>query len=452
VLLGEVKQPSTPGRERFDEMLASLAGNFVCLLADGSDLRFYLDACGSLCAFYAAEQQCVTSNIFLVPDAQSDRDNRRYAGRFDIPASSCMFPVGMTPRSDVERLLPNHYLDLTSWKAVRHWPRAPLAETTDVRRTVAEIGDLVARNISAVARAVPIQMSLTAGRDSRMLLACARPWAEQASYFTLPHPDRTGRLDVHVAQRLAKTFGLRHRVLPFLESSEADGARWLYRTSMSVGERRGFEGMRTFTQLDPKRAYLPGVVAELARGYYWKLVHDLPDPDDRDCLSKALLKSMDAPIDRHTLGRLTAWMSGVPASSPWGLLDVFYLEQRLGCWAGVLYYPYADRFRFVSWPLNSRRLVALMLSLPSEYKAAARLNDDVIRSRWPELAELPYNKGKLRFHLVDAMVHPVEQAARLRLLRALANPLWAARRIRTLWAERKMRSKARRKLRATFHY
>ena len=125
-----------------------------------------------------------------------------------------------------------------------------------------------------------------------------------------------------------------------------------------MGEKNGFEGARTLMQLDPGRAWLPGLVAELARGYYWKLVHDLPDPDDRDDLSKALLKSMNAPIDPHTLGRIAAWMSGVPASSPWSLLDFFYLEQRLGCWAGVICYPYADMVRFVLWPLNSRRLVA----------------------------------------------------------------------------------------------
>jgi hypothetical protein len=111
-----------------------------------------------------------------------------------------------------------------------------------------------------------------------------------------------------------------------------------------------------------------------------------------------------------------------------------------------------DMIRFESWPLNSRRLTALMLSLPYEYKLAARLSDDVIHSRWPELAELPYNKGKLHFCLVDALAHPVEEAARLRLLRALANPLWVARKMRTLWAVRKIRSKARRKPRATFGY
>jgi hypothetical protein len=446
VLLGEVKRASTPGREGFDEMLALLAGNYVCLLAAGRDIRFYLDACGSLSAFYAAEQQCITSNIFLIPGGQSDRD-RKYAGRFDIPGSNCMFPVGMTPRMDVERLLPNHYLDLTSWKAVRHWPKAPLAETTDVRQTVAEIGDLVARNISAVARAVPIQMSLTAGRDSRMLLACARPWASQASFFTSEVRDRNGRLDVHVAQRLAETLGLRHRVLPFLESSAADATRWLYRTSMSVGERRGFEAYRTDTQMDPGRAHLPGLVAELGRGFYWSLVDGLPDPDDRDCLSKALLKLMNAPVDRHTVERMTTWMSGLPASSPWDVLDFFYLEQRLGCWAGAWGYAHADMVRFESWPLNSRRLTALMLSLPYEYKAAARLNDDVIRSRWPELVDIPYNKGNVYFHLVHAMAHPVEEAAQLRLLRALANPIVAARKMRRRWW--RMRSKARRNPRAT---
>jgi hypothetical protein len=443
VLFGKVEPPSTPGREGFDQMLALLAGNYVCLLAAGSDTRFYLDACGSRSAYYAAEQQCITSSIFLIPDAEGHRDNRRYAASFDNPTSNWMLPVGMTPRMDVERLLPNHYLDLASWKAFRHWPKTSLSETTDVAQTVAEIGNLVAGNISAVARAVPIQMSLTAGRDSRMLLACARPWASQTSFFTSALPDRTGRLDVHVAQRLAKTFGLSHRVLPFLESSEADAAKWLYRTSMSVGEKRGLEAFRTEMQMESGRAYLPGMGGELARGFYWDLVDGLPDPDDPDCLAKALLTCMNAPIDRHTLARMTTWMSGLPASRAWDLLDFFYLEQRLGCWAGAWGYAYADVVRFESWPVNSRRLTALILSLPYEYRAVGRLHDEVIRSRWPELLDFSYNKGNVYFDVVHAVAHPLEEAARLRLLRALANPLTAARKMRTQW--QRMRSKARRK-------
>jgi hypothetical protein len=156
---------------------------------------------------------------------------------------------------------------------------------------------------------------------------------------------------------------------------------------------------------------------------------------------------MNAPVDRHTVERMTTWMSGLPASSPWDVLDFFYLEQRLGCWAGAWGYAHADMVRFESWPLNSRRLTALMLSLPYEYKAAARLNDDVIRSRWPELVDIPYNKGNVYFHLVHAMAHPVEEAAQLRLLRALANPIVAARKMRRRWW--RMRSKARRNPRAT---
>jgi hypothetical protein len=427
-LLGEVR-PSAAKQDRFDQLLALLSGNFVCLIAEGRDARFYLDACGSLSAFYCPDQRCVSSNIFLIPDDKTASCNRRYEGRFGIPATNCMFPVGMTPRMDVERLLPNHYLDLTNWKPVRHWPKVALTETADLQQTVAEIGELTARNISAVASSVPIHMSLTAGRDSRMLLACARPWAREASFFTSALPDRTGRLDVHVAKRLAKKLGLRHRVLPFAAPGKSDADKWLYRTSVSVGERRGFQEMRTLMQLEPDRAYLPGLVAELARGYYWHVALDLPDRDDRKCLSKALLQSMNAPVDPYTVARITQWISGLPDVDLWTLLDLFYLEQRLGCWGGVISYAYADMVRFESWPLNSRRLVALMLSLPVEYKAAARLNDDVIRIRWPELANVPYNKGDLAFRFIDPIAHPFEEAARLRLLYALAHPLWAARKI-----------------------
>ncbi len=427
-LLGEVRT-SAANLAGCDELLALLSGNFVCLIAEGRDARFYLDACGSLSAFYCPDQRCVSSNIFLIPDDKNASRNRRYEGRFGIPATNCMFPVGMTPRMDVERLLPNHYLDLMNWKPVRHWPKAPLRVAADLQQTVAEIGELTARNISAIASSVPIQMSLTAGRDSRMLLACARPWAREASFFTSALPDRTARLDVHVAKRLAKKRGLNHRVLPFAASCKSDEDKWLYRTSVSVGERRGFQEMRTLMQLEPDRAYLPGLVAELARGYYWYLALDLPNPHDRECLSKALLKSMNAPVDQYTMARIAHWISGLPDVDLWTLLDLFYLEQRLGCWGGVVSYAYADMVRFESWPLNSRRLVALMLSLPLEYKAAGRLNDDVIRDRWPELADIPYNKGDFTFRFIDSIAHPFEEAARLRLLYALSHPLWAARKI-----------------------
>lgn len=415
VLLGNVNRPSMDEPDGLDGMLGSLAGNFVCLVASGADVRLYLDACGSLSALYSEERRCISSNIFLIPEPNSSRDNRKYADRFDIPASDCMFPVGMTPRTDIERLLPNHYLDLKKWKAVRYWPNGQVTDTTNVEETVRQIGDLVARNISAVAQVVPVQMSLTAGRDSRMLLACARHWAGEASFFTYALPDRTGKLDVHLAERLAERLHLRHKVLPFVASGQSDGEKWLYRTGASVGERRGFEAMRTTMQLDSRRAYLPGLVAELARGYYWHLARHIPSLDDRDGVSRVLLRAINAPIDEQTTARLSTWVAGLPAVDILGLLDFFYLEQRLGCWAGIVSYAYADMVRFESWPLNSRRLVRLMLSLPRSYRAAARVNDDIIRMRWPELAQFPYNKGDLPFRVVDALAYyPVEVAWKVR--------------------------------------
>lgn len=441
VLLGDVALPAPAGFQDIERMLASLAGNFVCLAASaGGEARFYVDACGSLAAFYTADQQCISSSIFLIPKPQG---GARYVEGFDIPGSNCMFPVGMTPRTDVERLLPSHYLDLTQWRAVRHWPAVPAAEQRDPAKAVDAIGDLVARNIAAIGSEVPVQMSLTAGRDSRMLLACARPLARDIACFTAALPDRNGRLDVHVAERLARKFELRHKTLPFLGFGERESAMWLYRTSVSVGEKRGYEAMRTFMQLDPGRAYLPGLVAELARGFYWSGLEDLPEPKSRERLCEPLLKSMHAPITEETLGRMSGWLSGVPATDLRTVLDFYYLEQRLGCWAGVFGYAYADIVRFESWPLNSRRIVELMLSLPLEYRAAGRLNEDIIRRRWPALAQLPFNKGDLRFKLLDPLAHPAEEAARLRLAHALAHPLWAA---------RKIQRKVRRKLSPTVGY
>jgi len=63
---------------------------------------------------------------------------------------------------------------------------------------------------SAVAAIEPVRCALTAGRDSRLLLALLRDREVVADYYTIGRP---GEVDVAYAQGLAASFGLPHRLL-----------------------------------------------------------------------------------------------------------------------------------------------------------------------------------------------------------------------------------------------
>jgi hypothetical protein len=85
------------------------------------------------------------------------------------------------------------------------------------------------------------------------------------------------------------------------------------------------------------------------------------------------------------------WLSELPTANLLEKLDLFYLEQRLGCWAGPsMYGPVGSRF--LAYVFNSRQIYKKMLSLPADYRREGRLSKDLIRLKWPELLEFPFNE------------------------------------------------------------
>jgi hypothetical protein len=73
------------------------------------------------------------------------------------------------------------------------------------------------------------------------------------------------------------------------------------------------------------------------------------------------------------------------------VLDLLYVEQQLGCWAGPQQYGGQAPVKSAP-PFCDRRLFDLMLSLPCEYRFAQRLAPDLIAKLWPELLMIPFNQ------------------------------------------------------------
>ena len=255
-----LRWPSAPVDDaEVEEMLYATGGRYLCILIAGPAPRVYLDPCGSLAAVFSPRHGIVASSTALVPYSRGCEDDRPMIEILGIPDTSKWFPFGMTSRRFVHRLLPNHYLDLESWAAVRHWPTAEILPDDDVASAVAVIASIAKRHIAAVAERFPLHIGLTAGYDSRMLLACARDHLEDTVFFTLGLGDAKARSDCHYGSRIAREFGLTHRIIGFREPDPGDMTRWLYRTGCCVGEVRGLRAVTLCLRLDPWRAELPGL-------------------------------------------------------------------------------------------------------------------------------------------------------------------------------------------------
>ena len=157
----------------------------------------------------------------------------------------------------MERLVANHYLDLKHWEPVRTWPPAqPVIATPDhVPALIDCVADRIATTLSLVASASPIVMNLTAGRDSRMVLACARTIADRLFLGTARLPGKAAAIDCNIASMLARRHRLNHVIREWLDPSPEDLSEWLYRTGYCVagGTWRTVRTTREFAMLTPLR-------------------------------------------------------------------------------------------------------------------------------------------------------------------------------------------------------
>jgi hypothetical protein len=357
----------------------------------------YLDPIGSLGLVFAPELQRAAPTSAWVPEAPLDEP---LVAALDIPAQDRnWYPLDLTPRVGVHRLIPNHMLDLSTWTQRRHWPAARLPDSGPAE-AVRVIGDLTERSMRAYADTQPM-MGLTAGRDSRTLLACARPVAGQIEFVTREWPDPQVKIDVEVATRLARKFSLKHAVLSDVPALQTHLDEWQALVDRTVAGQtwRNVSGART----SATRLSLKGFVGEVARAFWWRKA----DTDETWITPLELLARTKLPAAAQPVNAVDRWMSSIPDVGMHQLLDLFYLEARLGSWAAAAAAGHACGAIPVV-PMNHRAIVAQMLGLPPEYKRSHRLAEDVIRDRWPELLRWPFNQPVG----LEALVRRVQRVAR----------------------------------------
>lgn len=376
-----------------EQFVYSFGGRFLVALVGVLHPRLYLDPCGLLSAVYCARQEVVASTPYLIPYDDQTQDRADLAREMGIPYKNAMYPLGLTPRCNIERLLPNHYLDFSNWKSVRHWPKGRLQSRASVDEAVAKIAAITKRNIAAVALKIPTYLRLTAGQDSRMLLACARDVVDRLEMLTIPLPDDSAFIDVSIARKIARRLHLRHFVPHWRKPKQEDLDEYMFRVGYSVGELRGWQSATTSKQADPAYAHLFGNVGEVARAYYSRSGDTegsriTPERLHSYCGASA----RGGPSTALTLAPLQHWLETVPAADAIQLLDLFYIEQRLGCWGGILPYAESGDPGFITFPMCHREVIERMLTLPTQYRRSGALMRDVINREWPELLAWPFNE------------------------------------------------------------
>jgi hypothetical protein len=376
------------GAAAFERSLYSLGGRFAAIYGLPGTPRVYLDPCGSLAVVFCPDESIVASNSMLVPYSEKTMENQELIEAIGGEKNGWYF--GLTPRRGIERLLPNHVLDLSTWQTARHWPGAEdLAVTKDTASAVSEIATLLERHIIAALRARPAYMALTAGRHTRMLLACARQHVHRLTFFTTQIHDAHGRFDLKIAEQIARRFELAHVSLKWQEPTQRDLDEWRYRTGGCVVVGRPAEAIPTLRQLDPTYGILTGMAGSVGEAELWRKT----DLNGREASWRDdVLDRFGCPPVPAVYEHAEHWFRNLPTRNVLEVLGLRGLEQHLACWVAPQEYGF-PRDAFVLSPYCHRRIVQLKLTLPAGYRWRDRLPDDLLKQRWPELLEFSFDKA-----------------------------------------------------------
>lgn len=391
-----------------EKQVYRFAGTFLFILNALGKQRIYLDANGTKSLLYNPVERVAAATTSLLLSSED------YQGRFlaDLYYASGVdgdgwFTAGLTAHRGIRRLLCNHYLDLDSWKPVRHWPNGPLTESADPGAELATIAEQVKRAIRALTNRWHVSIALTAGNETRLLLSCCRDLLRKVTFVTVAAPGIP--LEVVRAKQLASRFGLNHEILPYVKANRSQAELWERRTSHCISG--------TNKTMHPSVAplnggiFVGGLGGEIGRGFLW-----LGSKRSDEIGVVEIVDRLKLPRHPDILAAVKEWLHPLHHYDALVKLDLAYMELRMSCWGFADSYALPKQLEI--HPLVSRRIYCAMLALPADMRRNNGMTWSCIKREWPELLTLPINRyGDLRDRV--APIH-----------RAIANPRRAMRKIR----------------------
>jgi len=363
----------------FENWLYDTIGSYVALVNLEGGARLYLDPCGSLPAVYASDAKTIAANPDLINDMPYDEALKKHAAIGDF-----FFPFGLTPKPNVSRLLPNHYLCLDNFTTCRHETIYSPTQTGSENESIEIIADHLAHNIDLTNRRYDCVLPLTAGRDSRTLLACSGAHKKSMSYFTSMIDD-AARWDARVAHKIADTYSLNHANLEYDPPNEQERSLWLASTGYCVGGRASYN-FKTIAVATKGKAVLMGLSGEAGRAYYGAGVQH-----DTKIDGNFLLKKLGFQQHKFLLPSAVKWLEGLSGLNAQQIMDLFYIEIRLGCWAGPQMVAMGPALTRVL-PYNHRAIFKEVQKIPYQKRKQEWIPDSIVRLKAPELCRIAYKK------------------------------------------------------------
>ena len=274
-----------------------------------------------------------------------------------------------------------------SWSVQRHWPSAPITASASPEQTVAEmIADIRSQLAILIEGERRVALTLTAGRDTRILLACARPFLDKLTFATVVGED-SHTTDTVMARAIAAEYGLNYVELPRAKTDQSGHDIYMRRGGHCVGDANSWY-FPSIAPIAKDHVLVGGAGGEIGRAFFWRA----SDTDATELNASAMIGRMGMQKDPDLTQRMDRWLSNTNQSDARMVLDLAYIEQRMGPWGAAQFCNDPTMPRIA--PLVSRNTVEQLIRLPDVWKRNETLAEEVMRQAWPRIGEVPVQQPR----------------------------------------------------------
>ncbi|MEO0372964.1 MAG: asparagine synthase-related protein [Pseudomonadota bacterium] len=390
--------------EAVADYMAHCAGRYAFVIILDDVERLYLDPVGSLGAVYDANEGRVASTLNLVLH-RPVIENQSYPLAALAAEDKARFAFGHTADQHVRRLLPNHYLDLTTFRETRHWPgEGDIIEPDEAQQTALVTG--IVKRLEQIVAALanhtePVYLPLSGGIDSRVLLACARPSLDRLTLFSHAE-NQQSRKDSRIATKLARRLGQNILISDPLRTDPdrvVDPA-WLKRTDDAfriATAKAALPSLRyeLVWSLPPGGLLMRGNVVDFLKAVLWrKGTREYTNGTEHSINFGIKMMNLSGwdPLHAHPEIRAEyeAWLSSLDGMASKRIYDLSFTEHFLANGLGNTYYGHTNNFYIC--PFSDRTLLGAANSLPPDRRIDLEYTQAIIDWRLPEFSKTPFTR------------------------------------------------------------
>jgi len=379
--------------EEFFAHTSDLGGRWILAVNDGRETLLFNDAGGLRQLHYAqsrsAKMTLCASQPALIAEALGaamdkeamDFINSREYDDFEV----YWLPGDASLYEEIKVLLPNHYLNLRTGRPHRYWPDADLKNTSH-REALTEGSRLLRGLMKSAQRRYGMALSMTAGWDSRVMLALSREIVRDLYCFTLAYPHTENTRDVVIPAALLKRLGLNHSIIRYPERVNGDFKKIYRRNIAAANNAYCADAQALYEQYPPDRVCITGDVAEIVKCYY-----RLPQPEERKVSARELADLCRIGTHPFLMKAFEKWLGAADPRNV-HLLDLFCWEQMAGRWQALIRAQY-DIVQESFAPLNCRSLLVTLLSADENFRRPPEyaLLRELIEDFWKDILIVPIN-------------------------------------------------------------